>query len=211
MPNRYSLVITFLFTSLLFVAGSSERDNFEQDPRGKYNPEVEAPLELSKYGLTLYNTNYLPPDAVYIECVRQVSSYFYGVFYRFTDGVLYQMLEEAAILTDTKKTDFKLLINLGTMTDEELNWITSLISRGSHVQVKLWKSQPYLNTYEKLHPKFTLCNDNFAAVGSANWSNEERSNNMEIMAKVSNTTLVAELKEKFFVLWNDPDHAIPFA
>ena len=162
------------------------------------------------YGFTLYTTNYLPPDAIYMECVREIDHYFYGVFYRFTDGVLYDALNGMAKKLAGTKAEFKLLIDAGTITTDEVSWIDSLVANGEHVEVKVWMKGDEEGRFNKLHPKFTVCNERFAAVGSANWSEEESSNNMEIMAKISNETLVADVRSKFFKLWDDTEHAVPF-
>ena len=142
---------------------------------------------------------------VYKSCIADSSRSISASVYKFSEKHVFEALK--AKVQEAPGIRVRLLMNDGTLDDENAQWLQELQKMGSKsVEVRLWKEVKDEN-FQKLHSKITLC-DGTAVVGSANWSKSSCQENMELVVILRDAASVGTLEKLFQTLWEDV-HAQP--
>ena len=138
------------------------------------------------------------PELMLETCFIQARHNISAAIYKFSDEHVYETLRESIHLRKDLKV--RLVVNKDTTSKDQDEWLRSLMSAGNDVEIKYWEKNGE-EKFQKLHAKFTLCDD-LAVMGSANWSeNSCDGNNMELLVVHRMPAVGAQMRGAFETLW----------
>lgn len=139
------------------------------------------------------------PKALFQRCFESAEHSITAAIYKFGDKDLYESLLGAIERSPGLKV--RIVANEKTISKKHRGWLAKLEEEGSDVEVRLWKKHG--DHFNKLHAKFTVC-DNITVSGSPNWSgSSNEGDNMEIVEVSTDRETAQKMENLFGMLWTD--------
>ena len=200
------LLATFLSLSCLATSESASRALLKKHAKEVISDvgladskDFEDSLELYPAPTGMFLSNTVSPKVFFERCFLGAKENITAAVYKFSDEDVYEALR--ASIKKTQSLRVRIVINDDTLSHDHKKWLKKLKDEGDNVEIRFWKKHG--DTFNKLHAKFTLC-DNFAVVGSPNWSkSSNEGENLEIVQISRDKGTADRLRLLFDSVWND--------